>query len=111
MEGEPEENNDRNRGYVKLQEGITPESLAPAIYQMQERHQPLEELRNSGLDLTYTLFPLISLHSNSKEVKNITLILSIIAFALLMTTVLNYLLIVITALLQRSKEVAVNKCY
>lgn len=103
--------NDRYRGYVKLQEGITPESLAPAIYQMQERHQPLEELRNSGLDLTYTLFPLISLHSNSKEVKNITLILSIIAFALLMTTVLNYLLIVITALLQRSKEVAVNKCY
>jgi len=103
--------NDRYRAYVKLQPGITPESLTPAIREMQERHQPLERLRESGLELTYTLSPLTSLHSNSKEVKNITLVLSIIAFALLLTTVLNYLLIVITALLQRSKEVAVNKCY
>jgi|AGTN01.3.fsa_nt_gi Predicted permease. len=103
--------NDRYLSYVKLQTGLTPESLESAIRQMQEKNQPLEEMRKSGLELSYALVPLTTLHSNSKEVKNITLVLSIIAFALLLTTMLNYLLIVITALMQRGKEVAVNKCY
>ncbi|SFK85036.1 ABC transporter permease [Proteiniphilum acetatigenes] len=103
--------NDRYQGFVKLAPGITPESLAPAIRQMQEKNQPLEEMRSSGVELSYTLAPLTTLHSGSKTVKNSTLVLSIIAFSLLLTTVLNYLLIVITALVQRSKEVAVNKCY
>lgn len=103
--------NDRYQGYVKLQPGVTPESLAPAIRQMQEKNQPMEEIIKAGVDMTYVLAPLNTLHSSSKEVKNIILILSIIAFALLLTTMLNYLLIVITALMHRAKEVAVNKCY
>lgn len=103
--------NDRYHGYVKLDPGILPESLYPAIHEMQEKHQDLEGMREAGVDLTYTLRSLTSLHSDSKEVKNITLILSIIAFALMLTTLLNYLLIVITGYAQRSKEFAVNKCY
>ena len=103
--------NDRYHGYVKLEKGVDPNNLGPAIRQMQEKNQPMEEMRKSGVDITYTLIPLPSIHSGSKEVKNITLVLSIIAFALLLTSVLNYLLIMITTLLQRSKEVAVNKCY
>lgn len=103
--------NDRYFGFVKLQKGVDPESLAPAIRQMQEKNQPMEEIRKSGVELSYVLAPFATLHSSLKEVKNITLVLSIIAFALLLTAVLNYLLIVVTALMQRSKEVAVNKCY
>lgn len=103
--------NDRYLGFVRLAKGVNPENLAPAIRRMQEKNQPMEELKKSGIDLTYTLLPLITLHSNSESVKNVTLVLGIIAFALLLTTVLNYLLIVITSLMQRSREVAVNKCY
>lgn len=103
--------NERYQGYVKLHTGVTPESLAPAIRRMQEKNQPQEELKKAGVELSYELVPLTTLHSSSKEVKNITLVLSIIALALLLTTMLNYLLIVITALMQRGKEVAVNKCY
>lgn len=103
--------NDRYRAFVKLQKGVDPESLAPAIRKMQEKNQPLEEIRKHGTELFYGLVPLTSLYSGSESVKNVTLVLSIIAIALLLTTVLNYLLIVITALVQRSKEVAVKKCY
>lgn len=105
------EGNDRYLGFVKLAKGVKPESLAPAIRQMQEKNQPMEEMRKSGVDLSYALVPLGTLHSNSKSVQTITLVLSVIAFALLLTAVLNYLLIVITSLMQRSKEIAVNKCY
>lgn len=103
--------NDRYISFVKLQHGVDPKGLAPAIRKMQEKNQPLEEIAKSGIDLSYALVPLVSLHCGSEGVKNAMLVLAIIAFALLLTAVLNYLLIVITNLMQRSKEMAVNKCY
>lgn len=105
------EGNDRYIGFVKLEKGINPEQLYPAIQQMQEKNQPLEEFKKAGVELSYILTPLSSLYSNSETVKNFTLILSIIAFVLLLTTILNYLLIVITSLIQRNKEFAVKKCF
>lgn len=40
-----------------------------------------------------------------------TWILSLLAFALIFTAVMNYILIVISSIVNRSKEVAVHKCY
>ncbi|WP_080904206.1 ABC transporter permease [Parabacteroides sp. Marseille-P3160] len=103
--------NDRYKGFVKLLPGVTPEKIAPAIRQMQERHQPMEEIKKAGIELSYSLLPLEKLHSNDPGTKRMSVLLSLLAFALLFTAVMNYVLVVISTLVSRSKEMAVYKCY
>lgn len=103
--------NDRYVGYVKLYPGVDPESLAPAVRKMQEKKQPLEEMKKAGVDLTYVFRPLKELHNGTPEAKRDLRMLGILAFAILFTAVMNYILIVISSLVNRSKEIAVNKCY
>ncbi len=104
--------NDRYRGYVKLYPGTDPAKLASGVRRMQVKHQDIEKIEaKNGWILSYAFLPLKSIHSDSPEVKRMTLLLTIIAFALLLTAILNYVLIVITTLVGRSKEIAVYKCY
>lgn len=50
-------------------------------------------------------------HSKDKQVKSMVLMLSLVAFALILVAVMNYILIVVSTLVGRSKEVAIRKCY
>ena len=103
--------NDRYRGFVKLAPNVDPNSLKDAIRKMQEAHQPLEELERDGSKIWYTLTPLATMHRHEKTIKNYVLILSVVAFLLLLVSVLNYLLIAISDVVRRSKEMGVRKCY
>ena len=103
--------NDRYLGYVKIYPGPDPESLTPARREMQGRHCDLEEVKKAGIDLTYSLVPLMDMHSNSDEVKSMNSLLGFLAFVLIFTAAMNYVLIVISTLINRTKEVAVHKCY
>lgn len=103
--------NDRYMAYVRLTKGVSAESLAVSMREMQARHQPMEKLQEIGITLYYTLEPLLSIHSGSKDVKRMSLLLGLLSFALVFTAVMNYILIVISTLVGRSKEVAVHKCY
>ncbi|HBX46871.1 MAG TPA: hypothetical protein DEG28_13465 [Porphyromonadaceae bacterium] len=104
--------NDRYFGYVKLRKGTDTASLATAIRRMQDKHQDIKTVEaKNGYSFTYNLVPLKTLHSGSPHIRRMTLLLTIIALALILTAVLNYVLIVITTLVSRSKEIAVYKCY
>ena len=103
--------NDRYKGYVKLFPNVDPNTLSDAIRKMQEAHQPLEEFEADGLTLKYYLKPLNKLHTNDPEVKTQVILLSIVAALLILISLLNYILIVISSLVKRSKEVGVRKCY
>ena len=103
--------NDRYRGYVKLFPGVDPNTLSDAIRKMQEAHQPLEEIEANGLTLKYYLKPFNKLHTSDPEVKTQIILLSIVAVLLILISLLNYILIVISSLVKRSKEVGVRKCY
>ena len=103
--------NDRYRGYVRLMPGIDPGSLSDAIRKMQEAHQPMEEIEAMGLQLSYFLSPFSTMHTSSREVKTQVILLSIVAALLIIISLLNYILIVISSLVKRSKEVGVRKCY
>ena len=103
--------NDRYRGYVKLAPGVDPATLKDAIRKMQEVHQQREELEAQGLQLTYYLKPFIKIHTSSQGVKTQIILLSIVAALLILISLLNYILIVISSLVKRSKEVGVRKCY
>ena len=103
--------NDRYRGYVRLAEGVDYKMLAPAIRLMQEKNQPLEQIEKSGSKLWYYLAPLASRHTAEDKVRNMLVILGIVSVLLLAISLLNYVLFVISAMVKRSKEVGVRKCY
>ncbi len=103
--------NDRYAGYVKVLPGVDPESLAPAIRSMQERHQDMEYMEKYGMKLWYTLHPLTGLHSDQPETRRMALLLSLLAFALILTAMMNYILIVLSSIVSRTKEMAVYKSY
>ena len=103
--------NDRYKGYVKLASGVDPSTLADAIRKMQEAHQPLEQIEAQGTSLKYFLKPFSNMHTSSQEVKTQVILLSIVAALLIIISLLNYILIVISSMVKRSKEVGVRKCY
>ena len=103
--------NDRYKGYVKLMPGVDPTTLSDAIRKMQEAHQPLAQIEAQGTSLKYFLKPFSKLHTSNPEVKTQVILLSIVAALLILISLLNYILIVISSMVKRSKEVGVRKCY
>ena len=103
--------NDRYKGYVKLAPGIDPNTLSDAIRKMQEAHQPLEQMEAQGISMRYFLSPFSTMHTSSPKVRTQVILLSIIAALLIIISLLNYILIVISSMVKRSKEVGVRKCY
>ena len=103
--------NDRYRGYVRLAEGVDYKMLGQAIRLMQEKNQPLEQIEKSGSKLWYYLRPLAGEHSSEEKVRNTLIILAIVSVLLLVISLLNYVLFVISAMVKRSREVGVRKCY
>ena len=103
--------NDRYKGYVKLMPGVDPNTLSDAIHKMQEAHQPLEQIEAQGTTLKYFLKPFSTMHTSYPEVKSQVILLSIVAALLILISLLNYILIVISSMVKRSKEVGVRKCY
>ena len=103
--------NDRYKGYVKLAPGIDPNTLSDAIRKMQEAHQPLEQMEAQGISMRYFFSPFSTMHTSSPKVKTQVILLSIIAALLIIISLLNYILIVISSMVKRSKEVGVRKCY
>ena len=106
--------NDRYRGYVRLAEGTDPDMLAPAIRLMQEKNYPPElkqMAETSGFDIHFFLAPLKGEHISSARMKNMMVILTVVAILLIMISLLNYILMSVSALVKRSKEMGVRKCY
>ncbi len=102
--------NDRYFTAVKLEKGISPKSLAPAVRKMQEKHQNIEELeRKHNLVLKYDFEALQDFFPN--KVKNMIFILSAIAFIVLFVSIMNYMLLTISTLVNRTKTSAILKCY
>lgn len=104
--------NDRYWAYVKLAKGTDPKSLGPAIHNMQKKYQDLQAMKDAGYDeFTYKLVDLTKVHSGSAEVKRMLSLLSILAFSILFTAVMNYTIIVLSTLIGRTKQIAIYKCY
>ena len=103
--------NDRYRAFVKLQQGVDPQSLDVAIRKMQEAHQPLEDWEKNGMSLKYYLTPFGKTHISESSVRSMVLMLTIVATLLILISLLNYVLIVISSMVRRAKEIGVRKCY
>ena len=104
--------NDRYTSFVKLQKGVDPHSLDEAIHKMQATHQDLEKMKTEeGKQLRYYLSPFDKMHTSDPQVHNTIIILSVVAFLLLFISMMNYILVVVSSMVKRSKEIGVRKCY
>lgn len=101
--------NDRYFTVVKLAKGISPESLAPAVRAMQEKHQNIADLEAKGTMMKYSFEPIQKVFSNA--VKDMIFILSAIALVVIFVSVMNYMLLTISTLVNRAKTSAIHKCY
>lgn len=103
--------NDRYHGYVKLYEGVDPQTLTDAIHKMQQENQPMDEFEKAGLKLWYYLVRADKMHLEDSSNSNMVLMLSIVAFLLIAAASVNYVLNTISSVVQRAKEIGVRKCY
>lgn len=103
--------NDSYRSYIRLAKGHEAKELKPYVNKMREDHFPLKEMKNMGIELNYDFTVLSDVYTQDPYVKKMGWIMGIIAFVLLFTSVMNYLLIIVGNLVGRSREMAIRKCY
>lgn len=103
--------NDSYISYIRLARGHRVDELKPYVDKMRQDHFPLKELKKMGTDLTFDFTVLSDVYTHDPYIKMMSWILSIVAFVLLFTSVMNYLLIIVGNLVSRSREMAVRKCY
>lgn len=103
--------NDSYISYIRLARGHCADELKPYVDKMRQDHFPLKELKKMGADLTFDFTVLSEVYTHDPYIKMMSWILSIVAFVLLFTSVMNYLLIIVGNLVGRSREMAVRKCY
>lgn len=101
--------NDGYVSYAKLAKGTSPGDTKPHIRKMLEDNLDREAIDvvkfNIGME------PLLGLYTSQPGVKSMVWMLSLLAIIMLMCAGLNYLLIVISQMTTRAKEMAVRKCY
>ena len=103
--------NDCYTSYIRLAKGHKGSDLKPFVAKMQQDHFPLKEMKESGIDVSYDFTVLSDMYTHDSYVKKMCWIMGIMAFVLLFTSVMNYLLIIVGGMVNRSREMAVRKCY
>lgn len=103
--------NDNYFSYIRLAKGHEISELRPYIKKMKKDHFTAEATQTPGFTLDYEFTVLSEVFTQNSYIKMMGWILGIIAFVLLFTSVMNYLLIIVGNLVTRSREMAVRKCY
>lgn len=103
--------NDRYRSYVRLAPDVQPEALQGRIDQMVEDHMG-EQLKQAGVGYALFLKPvrnLILTESDYNRVMNYVFL----AFGVIMlaVSILNYILLVVSSMVNRAKSIATYRCY
>lgn len=103
--------NDRYRSYLRFRPGTDMKKVKAESERMTRELLPWEDLRAGGyLDIDYRMASMVGAHQKEPGVKETCAILSIVAFVMLFAAVMNYILVVISTLIGRARQVAVRKC-
>lgn len=95
-------------GYVRVKDGeLDIDRFNRQIAEVVDRHAPTDE---NAIKMRITARKLTDTHLMSDDARNMVVIMTVLAVALLAITTLNYVLISISSLSRRSKAVGVHKC-
>lgn len=102
--------NDRYMSMIKLDDKAAARQINKRMDEFIKHFLPTEEILEAGFKIRFTAHPYEDYHNESGDARNMMLVLTFVALALLITAVLNYLLIVISNSVSRSREMALRKC-
>lgn len=102
---------DSFNAYVLLQPGLSADDMLQPMAEMLNRHVDSKKLKEQGMTYNIFLRPLGELYASSPATKRMAVMLTAIAFAILFAALMNYVLLVISSMVTRSKDVAIHKCY
>ena len=102
--------NDRYTSLVRLVNKSYAEEINRGIEGFIKHYVPAEDLEQISGGIGLTIYPYEEYHIEHFSKKDMMLVMGFIALALLLTSVLNYLLIVISTTVYRSREMALRKC-
>jgi putative ABC transport system permease protein len=103
--------NDCYKSFIRLAPGCSIHDIRSQVAKMHQENLPLDEMKKADVNLNYSFTPLTKIHTSDPTVKKMSWILSLLAFVLIFSAAMNYLLIVIGNMVGRAKEMAVRKCY
>lgn len=102
--------NDRYHSYVRLLADADMQKVKEELNKMMEECIPLDDLRASGYpSFDYKLVPVVGAHLQDTGVKATCIILLVVALVMLFTAVMNYILVVISSLVSRARQMAVRR--
>ena len=102
--------NDRYHSYVRLRPDADMEKVRGEVKQLLQRILPWEDLKQSGYtDAGYVLVGVEGSRMKDTTVRTTCIILAVVALVMLFTAVMNYILVVISSLVGRARQVAVRK--
>ena len=101
--------NDRYESYVRLAKGIMPDDLKPQIEKMKRDNLPLDELKKAGVDLGFSVQPLVDYHTKDEGTRRMTWIVSILAAVLIGCAVMNYLLLLCISAMERRLVIFIKR--
>lgn len=101
--------NDHFITMAKLMPGTTPDETKPYI-----RRMLVDNIGEEDIDMynfNMMLRPIADYHWSSGSVRTMSWVLTLLAVVMLMSSALNYLLVVVGQMGRRAKEMAIRKCF
>ncbi len=102
--------NDRYRGYVRLRHGTDPTTLQARMDKMIRDHVG-ESLDRMGMKYTISLTPMKNLLLDDDGAHTLNFVFLGFGIIMLLVSVLNYILLVLSGMVNRSKSIATYRCY
>ena len=102
---------DRFSSFVRLRKGTTIDDLKPNVRKMIAQHSEFAEAEKAGIRFNYAFSQVTADYTSNPQVRTMCWIMSLLAVILLVSTVVNYLLIVMGNVVSRFREMAVRKCF
>jgi putative ABC transport system permease protein len=102
--------NDRYNSYVKLRSDADMKKVEKEMDTMLKEQIPWDQVKEAGIeDFGFRFNSVIGNRMKVKSVKTTCTILSVVAFVMLFTAVMNYILVVISLLVGKARLVAIRK--
>ncbi len=103
--------NDRYHSFVRLRHDADMAKVGKEIDRMLKEIMPWDRIRESGyVDVGVRLVSVSGARMQKDDVKTTCTMLSIVALVILFTAVMNYILVVVSSLVSRARQVAVYRC-
>ena len=102
---------DRFSSFIRLRKGAAIADLKPNVRKMIAQHSEYAEAEKAGVKFNYSFTQITEDYTSNPQVKTMCWIMSLLAIILLVSTVVNYLLIVMGNVVNRFREMAVRKCF